>query len=264
MKRMNHMIENGKIVHCCWFGKEKMPQRYVDFLENNKKFFPGYQFIVWTEDNFDIYSCDYAAQAYDKGKYAFVSDYVRMKVLYEYGGIYLDLDVEFLKKFSDIEAGKEFMGFERRKYLGTAVISLKKHSIIAKKMLDYYENNPFLSKNGAMDTVANVSLLTEIMVEEGLVVGGEKQKVSGIDIYPREYFYPKKLGEGVFRTTEQTVAIHYCDNSWMSAREKKRGNSKIWISFFRPLLQKAKKVLISIFGSKATRKIEIKIRNILK
>ena len=129
------MIENGKIVHFCWFGKEKMPQRYVDFLENNKKFFPGYQFIVWTEDNFDIYSCDYAAQAYDKGKYAFVSDYVRMKVLYEYGGIYLDLDVEFLKKFSDIEAGKEFMGFERRKYLGTAVISLKKHSIIAKKML---------------------------------------------------------------------------------------------------------------------------------
>lgn len=96
--------------------------------------------------------------------------------------------------------------------------------------------------------MANVSLLTEIMVEEGLVLGGEKQKVSGIDIYPREYFYPKKLGEGVFRTTEQTVAIHYCVISWMSAREKKLWQQQNMDILFQTIITKGKKSIDFNFG----------------
>jgi hypothetical protein len=258
------LVKKEKTVHYCWFGKKQMPEQYKKNIENNKKYFPEYEFIVWNENNFDISQCEFAKQAYDVGKYAFVSDYVRAKVLYEYGGIYLDTDVKIMKKFDIWNEYEGFAAFERRKFLGTAVLGFHKGNEIIGKLVKYYENNSFLLGNGNMDTVANVSLFTDIMVEKGLVLGGEEQEVSGIKIYPREIFYPKKLGENNFKITDDTAAIHYCANSWLSDREKRRGKNKFWIEIIRPLLQSIRKVLQKMLGKQRTRTIEIKLRNKLK
>ncbi|WP_302626619.1 glycosyltransferase family 32 protein [uncultured Eubacterium sp.] len=262
---VKHLIESDRnIVHYCWFGKENISERDLGFIENNKRFFKNYDFIIWNEQNFDINGCNFARQAYEMGEYAFVSDYVRAKVLYQYGGIYLDTDVKVIRNFPNTDSFEGFAAFERRKFLGTAVLGCKPKNKLIGKLVDYYENNDFISEDGNMDIVANVSLFTDIMLEKGLVLGGGEQEVCGIKVFSREVFFPKKLSDTEFRVTKETAAIHYCNNSWLSEREKKRGKSKLWIEVVRPLLQSLRKILQKVIGKEKTRNIEIKLRNKLK
>ena len=86
-----------KVIHYCWFGKGKMPKLAEKCIESWKTYCPDYKIVCWTEENFDIQENRYAREAYEAGKWAFVSDYARLKVLYEEGGVYLDTDVELLK-----------------------------------------------------------------------------------------------------------------------------------------------------------------------
>lgn len=257
------MAKTPKIIHYCWFGNMPIPEDEKEYIEGWKKIFPEYVIKKWNEDNFDVQQCEFSSQAYQKEKYAFVSDYARAKILYEYGGIYLDTDVEIVGKFPEIQ-GIGYVGFERRKFLGTAVIACEPKNEIIRQMVEFYENHSFIGKDGNMDIVANVSLLTDIMLKKDLKLGGEEQDCGGFHIYPREVFYPKKLSEEEFRITTETIAIHHCKNSWMSLKEKKRGQNKFWIEIVRPVLQKMKMIFKKILGEEKTRMLEIKIRNILK
>ena len=250
-----------KTIHYCWFGNGPIPEKEQKCIETWKKFFPDYEIKKWDESNFDYLSCRFARQAYEKKEYAFVSDYARAKVLYEEGGIYLDTDVEVLKPFPRITEGSGFMGFERRHFIGTATMGAEKGNEIIEKLLDYYKNHDFLLEDGSMDNIANVSILTDIMKEYGVTLGGERQTVAGFEIFNREFFYPKKLGENDFRITDETCAIHKCSNSWMSEREKKRGNSKLWINFGRPIFRTGRNALVKLLGKERARKIEVKTRN---
>lgn len=253
-----------QIIHYCWFGEKEIPQREQRCIESWKKFFPGYELILWNEDNFDISQCDFTKQAYEQRAYAFVSDYVRAKVLYEYGGIYMDTDVEVIGEFPHIEAENGFMGFERRKFLGTAIVGSVPGNDIIKEWLQYYEKNDFLQKNGDINNIANVFLLTDIMKKRGLQIGGEKQYVAGYEIFNREVFYPKKISETEIRTTDETKAIHWFSCSWLTDREKKRGNNIIWIKVARPVLQGMRNIGVKIIGKEKIKKLEIKLRNKLR
>ncbi|MCI8955862.1 MAG: glycosyl transferase [Eubacterium sp.] len=257
-------MEMPKVIHYCWFGRGEMPDKEKMCIKTWKKYFPEYELRLWNEDNFDYKQCSFAKQAYENKKYAFVSDYARAKVLYEYGGIYLDTDVQVLKPFPVSVAESGFMGFERRAFLGTAVIASKPNNKNIKKLLEYYENHDFVQKDGSFDNIANVSILTDIMRDKGLILGGEKQQVDGFDIFNREIFYPKKLSDTEFRITEETCAIHMCSNSWLSERERKRGNNKIWIEVIRPTLRMLRSLGIKMIGKERIRKIEIKLRNKLR
>lgn len=253
-----------KIIHYCWFGRGEMPDKEKMCIETWKRNFPDYELRLWSEDNFNYKQCLFAKQAYENKKYAFVSDYVRAKVLYEYGGIYLDTDVQVLKPFPECAAENGFMGFERRAFLGTAVIASTPKNENIKKLLEYYVNHDFVQKDGSFDNIANVSILTDIMKDKGLILGGNRQCVDGFDIFNREVFFPKKLSDTEFRTTEETCAIHMCSNSWLSERERKRGNNKIWIEVVRPTLRMLRSFGIKIIGKERIRKIEIKLRNKLR
>ena len=250
-----------KVIHYCWFGNGPMPEKEQKCIESWKKFFPDYEIKRWDESNFNYSTCRFAAQAYEKKKYAFVSDYARAKILYEQGGLYLDTDVEILKPFPHMIDGRGYMGFERRHFLGTAVMAAEKGNECIKKLLDYYEKHDFLMRDGSMDNIANVSVLTDIMREYGVELGGARQTVAGFEIFNREYFYPKKLDEDEFRITSATCAIHKCSNSWMSERERKRGNSKLWINVGRPIFRTTRNALVKILGKERARKIEVKTRN---
>lgn len=254
-----------RVIHYCWFGKGPIPEKERQCIETWKIYFPRYELKMWNEDNFDYGSCPFARQAYENKKYAFVSDYARAKILYEYGGIYLDTDVKILKSFDNLlENAEGVVGFERKAFIGTAVIACQPHDPCMKELLAYYETHEFIQKDGSFDNIANVSVLTDIMKEQGLVLGGERQTIQGYEVYNREYFYPKKMSDTEFRVTDETVAIHMCSNSWMTERERKRGNNKIWIEIVRPFLRMCRGIGIKIVGKENVRKIEIKLRNMLK
>lgn len=253
-----------KIVHYCWFGGGEIPPKEKNCIETWKLFFPEYEFRLWNEENFDVNECSFSRQAYEHKKYAFVSDFARAKVLYEYGGIYLDTDVKILKAFPESTMKNGYMGFERRAFLGTAVLASVAENDSIKELLNYYETHDFVQKDGSFDNIANVSILTDIMKEKGLILGGERQQVDGFDIFNREIFYPKKLSDTEFKVTEETCAIHMCSNSWLSERERKRGNNKIWIEVVRPMLRAFRSFGIKIVGKERIRKLEIKVRNKLR
>jgi mannosyltransferase OCH1-like enzyme len=254
-----------KIIHYCWFGNKPLPEVERKCIESWKVFFPNYEFMFWNENTFDIGETNFIKQAYETGHYAFVSDYVRTKVLFEYGGIYLDTDVEFLKSFEQyLESNNSILGFETQSKIGTALMAFSPKHEVLKSFFNFYLNNNFINKNGDVNTIANVTILTDILLKAGLIPDGRAQVVDDIEIYPREHFYPKKISDNEFKISTETVAVHKCSNSWMTVRERKRGNNKIWVNIMRPLLRAFRNLGLEALGESKIRKIEIKLRNVLK
>ena len=106
-----------KIIHYCWFGGNPLPEDAQKCIASWKKYLPGYEIKEWNESNFDVNCCPYVSEAYQAKKYAFVSDYVRVYALYNYGGIYLDTDVEVKKSFNNFLNIIKSIGF-----VGAAVL----------------------------------------------------------------------------------------------------------------------------------------------
>lgn len=101
-----------KVIHYCWFGGNPLPDSAKKCISSWRKYLPDYEIKEWNERNFDVKSIPYTREAYRLKKFAFVSDYARMWILYHYGGIYFDTDVEVIKPFNDIIQRGNFMGFE--------------------------------------------------------------------------------------------------------------------------------------------------------
>lgn len=82
-----------KTIHFCWFGRNPKPQLVQECINSWKTYCPDWEIKEWNEDNFDVNQIQYTADAYAAKKWAFVSDYARLALVYEYGGVYLDTDV---------------------------------------------------------------------------------------------------------------------------------------------------------------------------
>ncbi len=254
-----------KIIHYCWFGSNPLPLKEQACIASWIKFFPDYEFKCWNEKTFDLASAPlFAKQAYEHKKFAFVSDYVRVKVLYDFGGIYFDTDVEVQAPFDPILNNDGFLGFENSKRVGTAIMAFVPHHPIMKQFLQYYTEHPFIDKNGNVDITANVTILTDLLEEHGFIGNGQQQNINGVMVYPRDWFSPKKINESEFNTTNNTLAIHKFSCSWLSETQKKRGNNKFWIKIIRPILQKGRFWGQKIIGKEKIRNLEIIIRNKLK
>ena len=200
-----------------WFGKKDFPDDIKRYLSTWKEKCPDYEIKVWTEDNFDVNACKFTREAYENKKYAFVSDYVRLKVLYDYGGIYLDTDVGVEKSFDDLlDDAEGVLSFENDVWLGTAVMLAAKHAKWLEPLIKYYENISFVKKNGKVCQTANCALITSYLNEYyGLKIKEGKQICGGgILILPREYFAPLYYLTGEVNKTENTYAIHYHNFSW--------------------------------------------------
>ncbi len=111
-----------KVIHYCWFGKKEKPDIVKKCIKSWNEFLPEYEIIEWNEKNFDINTYLFTKQAYEIGNYAFVSDYVRVYVLYNYGGIYLDTDTEILGSLDPFLKNSSFWGFEEKNYIATSII----------------------------------------------------------------------------------------------------------------------------------------------
>lgn len=223
-----------KKIHYCWFGGNPLPKSAKKCIASWKKFFPDYEIIQWNEDNYDVNKIQYTKEAYEAKKYAFVSDYARFDILYQYGGIYFDTDVEVIKSFDEILAQGAFMGCEidGTGSLKTEMVNATKidsctvnHGfgitvapglgiatapglLLYKDILDYYSTQSFLNQDGSINTETVVTKTTKILREHGLKDIKSIQKVDDITIYPKEYFNPLNNNTGELDKTENTHSIH--------------------------------------------------------
>lgn len=224
---MNHqdISEIPHIIHYIWFGnnpKSKLVQKCIDSW---RKYCPEYKIIEWNESNYNIKKNRYMYEAYKAKKWAFASDYARYDIIYQYGGIYLDTDVELVANMDILLHDQMFMGFleNRRVNSGLGFGSVKGNPII-KEILQYYDGRSFYKKNGEMDLRVCNHNETLVLVRHGLVRNGEEQWLDYAHIYPREYLNP--VGE---KTTDKTISIHHFGGSWTSLAHRTRKKKNVFV-----------------------------------
>ena len=175
----------------------------------------------WDERNSPLEANDYVRQAFEAKKWAFVADYVRLWALWEYGGIYLDTDVELIKPLDSLLAFSGVMGFESEDRIGTALIAAKPRHALIGKLLEDYERIPFVREDGSFDKTTNVRRVTREYARRGLRLDGTRQSVSDMEIFPQEWFSPVDLATGKLHVTQESCAIHHFNASWMSASQRR-------------------------------------------
>lgn len=220
-----------KVIHYCWFGRNPLPELAQKCIASWRKYLPDYEIKEWNEDNFDVNIIPYTAEAYKAKKYAFVSDYARFWILYKYGGLYFDTDVEIIRPMDDIIARGPFMGCENEAGNGATTIGVAPGLGLGvnpglglyKEMLDIYEKRHLFTWDGKlMDTV--VKILTGVLINKGLIIKDSQEIIcfEGIYIYPFDYFCPKNYYTGELNVTENTRTIHHYTATWSEI------NNTIW------------------------------------
>ena len=214
-----------KIIHYCWFGGNPLPELAVKCINSWKKYLPDYEIVEWNESNYDVRKISYIAQAYDAKKYAFVSDYARFDILYQFGGIYFDTDVEVIKDMSDILANGAYAGIEssgKGAALNTGLgLASPVASPILKEILKSYENDQFLNNDNSLNLTTVVTRVSNIFEKYGFTDESKIQNVAGFTIYPEEYFCPINPATGVMNITENTRTIHHYAATWTIPLRKK-------------------------------------------
>lgn len=212
-------------LHYCWFGGTEPGAKERFCMDSWKRYCPDFELVRWDESNSPIEDIDYVAQAYKAKKWAFVSDYVRLKALYEQGGIYLDTDVELRKPLDPFLDRRAFMGFENPERVGTCLIGAEAGHPFFGELLKQYRSLAFIRPDGTYDYTTNVQRVSAWLREQGLICDGTAQTVAGITLYPQTFFSPKDLTTGKTTLSEDTFAIHHFRASWMPL--KNRVNTKL-------------------------------------
>ena len=208
-----------KIIHYCWFGCNPLPELARKCIASWRRYLPDYEIKEWNEDNFDVNIIPYTAEAYAQKKYAFVSDYARFWILYRYGGIYFDTDVEVIRPLDDIIARGSFMGFETdpNPKQGDAA-SVAPGLGLIKKMLDYYDGRHFVREANMRNQITVVHIATKVLMDSGLSCKPGIQQVDGVWIYPSEYFCPINVTTGRIHVEKNTRTIHHYAGTWVDKK----------------------------------------------
>lgn len=155
-----------KIIHYCWFGGGKKPELIKDCISSWKKYLPDYKILEWNENNFKVEDFDFVYKAFNDKKWAFVSDYTRLWILYNYGGIYLDTDMEILKPLDDLLRNSSFGGLEDDQ-IGFGIWGCKKGDKFIGEVLNYYNNLNYDNYKDNLEELAIPIHLTKVAKENG-------------------------------------------------------------------------------------------------
>lgn len=217
-----------KLIHYCWFGEKEKPEIINKCIDSWKDHLSDYEIIEWNDNNFDVNSSLYVREAFESKKYAFVSDFVRVHVLYNFGGVYLDTDVEVFKSFNAFLHHDSFWGFEQENYIATSTIGAAKGNRLMKIFLDSYKEKSFIRNDGSYDDLTNVSIVTEILKDIGVKANGEYQEIDGLGaFYPQTYFSPFDYINCRKLITENTYAMHHFYKSWLPQNARIKNSLKI-------------------------------------
>ena len=213
-----------KVIHYCWFGRNEKSKAMLDCIESWRKYCPDYEIVEWNEDNYDINAIPFISDAYRAGKWAFVSDYARLEIIYNEGGIYLDTDVEVIKSLDPLLSLSAYAGFEGDTTIATGLGfgAVKAHPMVKALMEDYHHRD--FPEDGDYMSVACPFINTQVFEKFGFQPNGQKQTVNGMTLFPKDYFNPKSSQTYLTEITENTYSIHHYDASWRkggSARKQK-------------------------------------------
>jgi hypothetical protein len=204
-----------KIIHYCWFGGNQLPKFAKKCIASWKRYFPNYEIKEWNESNYDVHKIIYIDEAYTAKKYAFVSDYARFDILYHYGGIYFDTDVEVFKSFDGILNQGGFIGIESIGNVAAGLgIGCAARLDIIYQILDFYTRLNFVNIDGSYNLHTVVEYVSAILKKKGLEEKNTIQHLDGLTVYPIDYFCPKS-SSGKFEITENTHSIHHYSATWV-------------------------------------------------
>lgn len=221
--------EIPKVIHYVWFGRNPKSKIVQKCIASWHKYCPEYKIIEWNETNYNVKKNQYMYEAYKAKKWAFASDYARYDIIYKYGGIYLDTDVELIANMDEFLRNHMFMGFleDRRVASGLGFGSVAGNPIL-KDILQYYNKRSFYKPNGKMDLRVCNHNETLVLVNHGLIRNGQEQCLDYAHIYPRECLNP--IGQ---IRTDRTIAVNYFNGSWANfARRTKRKKNMFFIKVF--------------------------------
>lgn len=203
-----------KVIHYCWFGRGKKPKLAYKCIKSWKKYFPDYEIKEWNEDNFNLSMNGYVKYMYKNKKFAHLSDYVRLWVIYTYGGIYFDIDVEVVKSFDDIIGKGAFLGYESESLVNTGA-GFGAES--ANKVIGYLkERYDDLTEDLFKNPINSPKMNTDPLLEHGIPLDGNYFENEDIVIYPKDFFNPYDNNTRTFKDrTENTHSIHWYAKAWM-------------------------------------------------
>ena len=196
-----------KKIHYVWVGGNPKSKDIERCLKTWKKHLPDYEIIEWNENNFDINSNQYVKKAYEHKKWAFVSDYIRMYAIYNYGGIYFDTDVLVLDNLDEFLHNEAFIGYEDDNYPFTAVFgAVKGHSLI-KHILEMYDNISFDKEN----VITNTEMVKKLLIEQYNCKLGNKEQLlkDNVKIYKKEILCKPSI---------KSKTIHAFNASWIDKK----------------------------------------------
>ena len=207
-----------KIIHYCWFGRSEKPRLAEKCIASWKKFCPDFEIIEWNEENFNIEDYPYAKYCFENKKWAFLSDFVRLIVVYEYGGVYFDTDVEVIKSFHELLHYDAFYGFENENNIATGLGfgAISKHKTVGAMIQKYNELKA--DEEGKYPLVVCPALNTEALIPMGLKLNGKLQNVEGAVILPIDYLNPYDDPTGRLNKSKNTVSVHWYSKSWMDKK----------------------------------------------
>ena len=205
-----------KKIHYCWFGNKPLPASAKRCIESWKIFLPDYEIIEWNEKNYDVNFNTYTKQAYEEKKYAFVTDVARLDIIYRYGGIYFDVDVEVVKGYTDVIKNKAFFGLESNGKVATGLgFGAEKNNSFVKELLDDYNDRKFINTDKTLNLVPCPIINSKIFNNYNFKLDNKIETINGITVYPSDYFNPLEVGTGTLKKTKNTHSIHWFAKTWV-------------------------------------------------
>ena len=210
-----------KVIHYVWVGGKPLPSFQQKCIASWRKHLPDYEIKEWNEQNFDINSNRYCKEAYEAKKYAFVSDYIRISVLCQYGGIYMDTDVEVVQPFSQqfLEC-EAFTGFETPETISTGIMGCIPNQRMFQRIIEFYKDASFYNEDGSCNTTTNVHTITQIAKEHGFRPDNTKNTILGLTLYPQTFFSPLAHDSDESCISADTYTIHHFSGSWCDRKSR--------------------------------------------
>ncbi|WP_279160255.1 glycosyltransferase family 32 protein [Thomasclavelia cocleata] len=248
-----------KIIHYCWFGNNSKPKLMKQCIKSWKKCCPDYEIIEWNESNFDIGCNTYVKEAYEEKKWAFVTDYVRLWIIYHYGGIYLDTDVELIKNLDDLLVNESFFGYEDESHIATGLgFGAKKGNVIVECMLNDYKDIHFIKEDGSLDLTPcpkrNTDAILHLLFD--VTNTGKVNVINGATLFPKEYFCPMDYQTRSMNKTKNTYSIHWFNASWYDEKQKEDQEKRLKEIRRDKLIHSPNKILRNILGIQKYEKLK--------
>lgn len=239
-----------KIIHYCWFGGKPLSAMAEECIKSWKKVLPDYEIKRWDESNFDFSSCEFALKAYENKKWAFVADYFRAWVLYNYGGIYLDTDVKAIKSYDGFLNDGFFVGFEEVDLLEADTMGCEKNHPFAKAILDTFYTTKFeVTEDNNFYTMPKRVTDAFIKLYKPKRFYDKHIKFKDISLYPKIFFSPINFSTKKYSKSKKTYSVHLFNGSWLNSKTKPVNSFKFGLK------RSIKKTLYVLLGYEATRKI---------